>query len=84
MRIDKKAHVRFLFRGSHDGVTGKGGGICQAGANIVRLEIGEIRQYFFLRNTIGEHFENIGHTNSHAANTRPAMALFRSNRDAVQ
>jgi len=49
-------------------------GIKQGCCHIGGLKQREIPKNFFNRNTIGEHFENITHSNAHPTDARPTTA----------
>lgn len=71
-----------LFGRYNDGMANHASGIFKARPNIISFEVGKIGENFLLRCPLRQHLENIGDANPHAANARPAVALFRLDRDA--
>ncbi|OFZ70093.1 MAG: hypothetical protein A2Z01_10845 [Betaproteobacteria bacterium RBG_16_58_11] len=66
---------------------GVAGALCrelQAGLNILCFEIGEISQDLLRRQIRGEHFQHIGHANTHATNTWLPSAFGGVAGDAVE
>jgi hypothetical protein len=68
-----------LFGGDDDGMAKLGHGVGEAGADVVPLEVGKVRQNFIFRRPAGQHFEDINHANPHPPNAGPAVALLRPN-----
>lgn len=59
-------------------------GVCNAGANVLGLEIGKVLEDFILRRAGGKHIENVLHTDAHPADTGASAALIRIDGDAFQ
>ena len=54
----------------------------QAGANVFRFKIREIRKQGCLSDTLCQHFKNVGHSDTHSTNTSATAALMGIEGDA--
>ena len=86
--IDNPAHTAgFLCRGrgrTEDGVVVLGGGVLEAGGDILGLKVGEVAEDFLFGDARGEHLEHILDADPHAADARAAAALSGLDGNAVE
>ena len=82
LRVDDETHSRRLLGGHDDGAPKLRDCVRQTRANVVALQIREVRQNLVFARPVRKHLENVDDADSHTPNARSAVALFRAHGDA--